>query len=64
MLHENAKEPKMLGRPQPPILMTEKEVRKLLGRLPRDLENMVLADPQHKPERKLFLRSEVMKRCK
>lgn len=44
-----------------PVLLTPTQVKKVLGRVPRDLENMVQADPKG---RKLYLRSEVLKRCK
>ncbi len=44
-----------------PLLITPAQVKAILGRVPRSLENMVVADPKG---RKLFLRSEVMKHAK
>jgi hypothetical protein len=46
-----------MKRKTPPILIDEREVRTLLGRLPRTLVNRVLFDPAG---RKLYSRSEAM----
>lgn len=48
-----------------PILLDPSDVRHILGRIPRDLENMVVCDPRNKGhERKLYSRREVLKRAK
>lgn len=44
-----------------PILLDERDVKRLLGRVPRSLRNCVMFDPKG---RKLFSRKEVMELCR
>lgn len=51
----------MTSRKVTPLLLTPKEVKKLLGRVPRGLTNCVVSDPK---KRKLYRLGEVLKLCK